>query len=71
MTNPAYFVASVLLLPRFHASDALWAQLIGVGFLLGVISLVCGLPGKGPRRLTLILISCGETFLWWFTAVGL
>ena len=69
--NPIYWIAFVSIAPRFHPSDKIWGNFIATGFLIGVGSLICGLFGKGSRRLGLVVAAFVETFFWWFMAIGL
>jgi hypothetical protein len=67
--NPIYFLIAINLASRF--SDKVWGNFIVVGVLVGLISLACGLVGRGGGRWMLILVTCVETIVWWFMAVGL
>ena len=71
MLNPLYFLIAINLLRRLHWTDIVWGNCIAAGVLVGLVSVVCGLLGPSPRRWPLIVAACGETFVWWFMAVGL
>ena len=71
LLSPAYFVIGVNVCSRVFRSDIASGRFIFSGIVLSVISLFCGICGKGPYRWMLIVGSCVEAFLWWFMAVGL
>jgi hypothetical protein len=71
LINPVYLAAAVLLADHFRYSNRVWARLVAIGILAGLLSLACGLFGKGRRRWILILASCVETVAWGFMAAGL
>ena len=69
--NPIYWIGVVSIAPRFHPSDKVWGNFIFAGFLIGIVSFICGLFGKGSRRVGLVVAAFVETFFWWFMAIGL
>ena len=74
LLNPLYFLISISLGSLLHMSDQIWGNLILVGVLVGLASLVLGILGDAPEswlKWALIIVACGETLWWWFMAVGL
>ena len=69
--NPVFFIVALSLVRSFRLSDQVWGDFIVSGFLLGVVSIACGVLGKGPYRWMSILAGGGESFVWWLMAVGL
>ena len=71
LINPVYFAVALPLADHLRLSNKLWGRLIAVGVFAGLLSLTCGLLGKGHRRWILILVACAETVVWCFMAAGL
>jgi hypothetical protein len=71
LINPVYFAIALPLADHFRYSDTVWARLVAIGLLAGILSLACGLFGKGRRRWILLLASCIETVAWGFMVAGL
>jgi hypothetical protein len=71
IANGIYFFSALITLNFLHLSDKVWGNAIAFGFLLGVVSILLILFGKGMKKLPIFLVACGETFIWWFMAIGL
>ena len=71
LINPVFFAVALPLADHLRLSNKVWARLVAIGVLAGILSLMCGLFGKGRRRWILILASCVETVVWGFMAAGL
>ena len=69
--NPLFFAVALPLADHLRLSNKVWGRLIAVGVFAGLLSLTCGLLGKGRRRWILILVACAETVVWCFMAAGL
>jgi hypothetical protein len=69
--NPLFFAVALPLADHLRLSNKVWGRLIAVGVFAGVLSLACGLLGKGHRRWILILVACAEIVVWSFMAAGL
>ena len=69
--NPVFFAVALPLADHLRLSNKVWGRLIAVGVFAGVLSLACGLLGKGHRRWILILVACAEIVVWSFMAAGL
>jgi hypothetical protein len=71
LINPVFFAVALPLADHLRLSNKVWGHLIAVGVFAGLISLMCGLLGKGHRRWILILASCVEIAVWSLMAAGL
>ena len=71
LINPVFFAVALPLADHLRLSNKVWGRLIAIGVFAGLLSLTCGLFGKGRRRWVLILASCVETVVWCFMAAGL
>jgi hypothetical protein len=69
--NPVFFAVALPLADHLHLSNKVWGRLIAIGVFAGLLSLACGLLGKGRRRWALLLASCVEIVVWCFMAAGL
>jgi len=71
LINPVFFAVALPLADHLRLSNKVWGRFVAVGVFAGLLSLACGLLGKGHRRWILILASCVEIAIWCFMAAGL
>jgi hypothetical protein len=71
LINPVYFAIALPLADHFRLSNRAWACLVAIGILAGLLSLACGLFGRGRLRWLLLLLACVETIVWGLMAAGL
>jgi len=54
----------------FMHSDAAYRNVVLIGLFASLVSLFCGLIGKGKLQIVLVIGAVLETGLWWFMGIG-